>query len=128
LSRLSRLTFFWRRDRDLDRDHVETNRDPQPYNKGIIIEFNDRIKSSFSTVALQIKINFFIEGQNIVSELKHGHWFKLLRTNDIVSSDLLSTCKKKILKYTDRALKNWEETWQIGTTMLFTRNFARFEL
>jgi hypothetical protein len=30
-SRRSRLTFFWRRDRDLDRDNVETNRDPQPY-------------------------------------------------------------------------------------------------
>ena len=29
-SRLSRLILFWRRDRDLDRDHVETNRDPQP--------------------------------------------------------------------------------------------------
>ena len=28
-SRPSRLTFFWCRDRDLDRDHVETNRDPQ---------------------------------------------------------------------------------------------------
>ncbi len=30
-SRPSRLTFFWCRDRDLDRDHVETNRDPQAY-------------------------------------------------------------------------------------------------
>jgi hypothetical protein len=30
----SRLIFFGRRDRDLDRDHVETNRDPQPYLKG----------------------------------------------------------------------------------------------
>jgi hypothetical protein len=29
-SRPSRLILFWRRDRDLDRDHVETNRDPQP--------------------------------------------------------------------------------------------------
>ena len=31
-SRPSRLIFFGRRDQDLDRDHVETNRDPQPYN------------------------------------------------------------------------------------------------
>ena len=30
-SRPSRLVFFGRRDRDLDRDHVETNRDPQAY-------------------------------------------------------------------------------------------------
>ena len=30
-SQPSRLILFWRRDRDLDRDHVETNRDPQPY-------------------------------------------------------------------------------------------------
>jgi hypothetical protein len=30
LSITSRLILFWRRDRDLDRDHVETNRDPQP--------------------------------------------------------------------------------------------------
>ena len=29
-SRPSRLILFGRRDRDLDRDHVETNRDPQP--------------------------------------------------------------------------------------------------
>ncbi len=38
-SRLSRLTFFWRRDRDLDQDHVETNRDPQPYFFPIILSF-----------------------------------------------------------------------------------------
>ena len=30
-SRPSRLIFFGRRDRDLDRDQVETNRDPQAY-------------------------------------------------------------------------------------------------
>ena len=30
-SRPSRLIFFGRRDRDLDRDHVETNQDPQAY-------------------------------------------------------------------------------------------------
>ena len=34
LSRFSlplRLILFWRRDRDLDQDHVETNQDPQAY-------------------------------------------------------------------------------------------------
>ena len=34
--KLSRLILFWRRDRDLDRDHVETNRDPQPYSYDVL--------------------------------------------------------------------------------------------
>ncbi len=59
-SRPSRLILFWRRDRDLDRDHVETNRDPQPYEERLRV----KSKNNKSSIAWKERKKRF----------SRGHW------------------------------------------------------